>query len=337
MMPPRTSLTYKLTPPQQQALTELLRQGNYRPVTVPYATIAARAEDCNITLYTSGKCLVQGKGAEEFVTFFLEPYVLKSATLGYERILNPEAVSAHMGVDESGKGDFFGPLVIASAYVDESLADTMQAMGVRDSKTITSDAKAMAMGRELRRLLGNRYSVVRVGPRAYNRLYSKMRSVNRLLAWGHARTIENLLQVIPDCPRAISDQFGSEDQVRRALMQKGQRIELVQRHRAESDLAVAAASILAREDFLHALADMSAHYGTKIPKGASAAVQTVAVELIRARGPATLLDAVKCHFKTTDSVLASAKLDRKALGPEGQVVSKPFTRRPSSKPKPPSA
>jgi len=318
----QTSFTYKLTSTQQKALTQLLQEGNYRPAVVPHTLIAVRGEDCSVSLYTSGKCLVQGKGASDFVTFVMEPLVLLEAAVGYEKVLHPEATQPHMGIDESGKGDFFGPLVVAAAYIDEKLAEPMKAMGVRDSKTITSDDKAMAMGQELRRMLGPRFSVVKIGPRAYNRLYAKMRSVNTLLAWGHARAIENLLAVVPDCPRAISDQFGGEHLIKRALMKKGQTIDLVQRHKAESDLAVAAASILAREGFLRALAEMSQQSGMKIPKGASAAVQTAAIALARAKGVAVLVDSVKCHFKTTDQVLTELNLTRQALGPDGQAVSR---------------
>ena len=321
----RTSFSYKLTAPQQAALIELLRTGNYRPLKVEYTKIAVAAEDCTVALYTSGKCLVQGKKAADFVTFFLEPMILGAAELGYEDILHPEAFSAHMGIDESGKGDFFGPMVVASAYVDPELAKIMREMNVRDSKTITSDDKALDMGRDLRKLLGRRFSVIRIGPEAYNRLYAKMRNVNRILAWGHARSIENMLDVLPDCPRAISDQFGSKEQVERALMKKGRKIELVQRHKAESDLAVAAASVIAREIFLRSLMDMEKQYGLPFPKGASEAVKEVAVELVRKHKAPILLQTAKCHFKTCDMVLAKLNLKRAVLGPEGQAVSKPST------------
>jgi ribonuclease HIII len=318
-----TSFTYPLTEAQQARLARLLAEGNYEPLSVPHARCAGRTRDCNVVLYQSGKCLVQGAGAADFVTFVLEPLVLQQAGLGYEDLLHPEAVSPHAGVDESGKGDFFGPLVVASAYVDPSLAKAMRAMNVRDSKRITSDDKALDMGRDLRRLLGRRYSVVRIGPRAYNRLYARMRNVNRLLGWGHARSLENLLQAVPDCPRAVSDQFGSKQQVERALMKRGRRIELVQRPRAESDLAVAAASIIAREGFLRALQELSQPYGLAFPKGASDAVREAAVQLVRKAGPAALLETAKCHFKTTDAVLKALDLRRSDLPPEGRVVSKP--------------
>jgi ribonuclease HIII len=321
--PQKTSFTFKLTDEQQILLTELLRRGNYRPVTKEYTIIAVETDDYNVALYTSGKCLVQGKGAQDFVTFVLEPKVLETVRLGYEEMLNPLAYAPHMGVDESGKGDFFGPLVIASAYSDNALAKAMLAMGVKDSKNISSDKRALELGRDVRKLLGKRFSVVLIGPEAYNRLYSKMRSVNSILAWGHARAIENLLANVPDCPRAISDQFGDQREVARALMSKGRKIELVQRHRAEEDVAVAAASILARAAFLHTLQQMGASYEIKLPKGASAAVIAAGQALAEKHGAPALLKTAKCHFRTTDQVLEKMALRRDALGPAGAATSNP--------------
>jgi len=321
-MPAKKSFSYKLTKPQQDTLAQILRTGNYRPMQMEHTRIAIRAENCTVALYKSGKCLVQGKGAADFVTFTLEPMVIGAAQLGYEDMLDPQSVQPHMGVDESGKGDFFGPLVVVAAFSDADLLEKMREMNVRDSKNISSDNVALGLGREIRKLLGNRFAVVKVGPSAYNRLYTKIRNVNRLLAWGHARSIENLLDVVPNCPRALSDQFGSKEQVEKALMQKGREITLEQKHRAESDLAVAAASVIARELFLRSLKDLEEKYGMEFRKGASAGVKEMAVELVKKHGPKVLLETAKCHFKTTDAVLAEAGSDRKELGPEGQAVSK---------------
>ena len=326
-MDKRNSFSIKLSPEQQLTLVGILRQGNYRPVPVEYTLAAVETDDVRICVYRKGTCLVQGKGAEDFVQFILEPMVLGQVAVGYEDVLNPEATQPHMGIDESGKGDFFGPLVIAAAYVDPTLADAMRKLDVKDSKRITSDDKARHVGRELRKLLGRRFALIRIGPESYNRLYAKMRSVNAMLSWAHARAIENLLEAIPDCPRAISDQFGDARQVERALMKKGRQIELVQRHRAESDLAVAAASILAREAFLNALSEMrTTHPGHAFPKGASSGVREAAVSLVRAKTPAILLQTAKCHFKTADEVLAAAGSSRASLGPEGQAMSRPVNR-----------
>lgn len=322
-MAPRTSFTWILDAGQQARLKRVLSEGNYRPVPMPHTVCAGRTPECTVALYTSGKCLVQGKGAEDFVTFVMEPTVLHAAQRGYEDLLNPEGASPHMGVDESGKGDFFGPLVVAAAYVDRDAVQALREMKVRDSKSISSDASAMQIAAGIRNVLGQRLNVVSIGPRAYNRLYARMRNLNRLLAWAHARAIENLLETVPDCPLAISDQFGNKNQVKTALMQRGRKIELVQRPRAETDMAVAAASILARDGFLRGLRDMGRTYAVAVPKGASDRVRETAVELVRKGEPAVLLETAKCHFKTADAVLAELGLDRSALGPEGQAVSKP--------------
>ncbi|MFC1497366.1 ribonuclease HIII [Verrucomicrobiota bacterium] len=318
----QNSYSYKLSEEKQNILSSILKNGNYKPIHIPYTKFAAETNNCKIALYQSGKCVIQGKGAADFVTFVLEPLVVKEAQLGYEDILNQETAQPHMGIDESGKGDFFGPLVVAGAYVDQSIIQAMREMGVRDSKRITSDNKALGLGRELRKLLGKKFSLVKIGPEAYNKLYSKMRNVNTILSWAHARAIENLLDVVPDCPRAISDQFGKKEQVIQALMKKGRKIKLIQQHKAEEDLAVAAASILARAEFIRSLKKMEQNYEISIPKGASTAVQDAGVELIKKHGPGILLKTAKCHFKTTDIVLQKMKIDRSALGPEGQAVSK---------------
>jgi len=320
------SYTFKLTADQQDLLHEQLSIGNYLPIEVPHTRIAVDAEHCKVMLYTSGKCLVQGKGATDWVQFVLEPFVLQEVKTGYDEILDPATFQPHMGIDESGKGDFFGPMVIAAVYTDEKVVAVFKKLGVKDSKNITSDKKALGMARDIRETLGNRYALVTIGPKAYNRLYASMRSVNTLLAWGHARAIEDLLDAVPNCPRAVADQFGPKRQIEQALMKKGRRIELEQRPKAESDLAVAGASILARAAFLLALQKMTAKYDLDIPKGASAHVVESAQELVEKEGPDVLLEAAKCHFKTTDKVLDGVGKSRADLPPEGQVVSKAYTR-----------
>lgn len=334
-MPPKTSFSFKLDPAQQDLLYEVLSTGNYRPIKVPYTRIAVEAPswNCNVNLYTSGKCLIQGSGSEEFVINIMEPTVLKQVVVGYEEVLAPltmskEALSPHMGIDESGKGDFFGPLVIAGAYCNAELAQQLKEIGAKDSKEISSDKQALFIASKIRNLLGpNRYTVVRVGNGAYNKLYSKMHSVNRLLSWGHARCIENLLATVPSCPMAISDQFGNKESVQRALMQKGRNIELVQRHKAEADIAVAAASILAREGFLLSLQALEKQYGQPFPKGASPQVREAAKKLVEAKGPSVLIKTAKCHFRTLDAVLGECGHSRSELPPEGQVVSQDSTGR----------
>ena len=268
----------------------------------PY-TDGGKTDDCRINLYDSGKLLIQGKGAHDWVLFTLEPSILKEALIGYEAMRNPEEYTPHIGVDESGKGDYFGPLVVAAVYVDEPIVHQLEALGVRDSKTIKSDKKIILLAQEIKKIVGDRLSMVTMGPAAYNRMYAKIGNVNKILAWAHARTIENVLEKVPDCPRALADQFGPEARIKSALMERGKKITLEQRTKAESDPAVAAASIIARAGFVTALNRMEKKYQIEIPKGCSEKVRKVAENLIQAHAPTLLLESVKCHFKTTDQVL----------------------------------
>jgi ribonuclease HIII len=206
-----------------------------------------------------------------------------------------------IGIDESGKGDYFGPLVIAAVFVNGTTEPELRLMQVRDSKLI-SDGRVQELARDIRQVCP--HSVVAIGPERYNQLYVKIRNLNRLLAWGHARALENLLEQV-ECGRAISDQFGDERYVQNALLEKGNQVELIQMPKAEADLAVAAASILARAEFLQRLARLSAVVKTTLPKGASPAVELAARMVIKKHGRDRLGTVAKLHFKTTKSILSS--------------------------------
>lgn len=214
---------------------------------------------------------------------------------------SPERLTSRIGIDESGKGDYFGPLVVAAVFVTAETEDELRLMQVRDSKRI-SDGRILEMAPDIRMLYP--HSVVAIGPQRYNELYAKIRNLNRLLAWGHARALENLLEHV-NCDAAISDQFGDERYVLQALMDKGKRIRLIQRTKAEEDLAVAAASILARAEFLIRLKRLSEEVGTTLPKGASNMVELAGRMVVKKHGVERLKSVAKMHFKTTESVLAS--------------------------------
>jgi ribonuclease HIII len=300
---PLTSYTCKLTDPQAAALRAWLQAHQYRFRQVPYARFAAEHEKTNVVFYESGKLVLQGKGTQEFVEFVLEPEILQEARLGYEAVLNPDLLLPRLGVDESGKGDFFGPLCIAGAYVNEAVVKAWADVGVRDSKNISSDKRIRDLAELIRKTPGCVTTVVPIGNEAYNRLYGKMKGVNSILAWGHARVIENLMAqrqgMIPPPIRAISDQFASnKETLARVLMPLGREIELVQKHRAEEDLAVAAASILARHEFVTRLAALEKQFGVRMPKGASAAVDAAAKDFIGKHGSEALAKVAKMHFRT---------------------------------------
>lgn len=298
-----TSHTCKLTDAQAAALEQYLRANDFVFREVPYARFAAGREKTQVVFYDSGKLVVQGKGTQEFVEFVLEPKILQEVKLGYEAVLNPELLAPRLGIDESGKGDFFGPLCIAGVYINESVINAWKGSGIRDSKNISSDKRIAELAKMIRGTAGCVHNVVTVGNEAYNRLYAKMKSVNTLLAWGHARVIENLMSVAyqmdPPPVRAISDQFAHDKGViSRALMKLGRGIELVQRHKAEEDMAVAAASILARNEFVSRLRDLGNQFDTAFPKGASAAVDAAAKEFVEKHGAEKLKFVAKTHFRT---------------------------------------
>jgi ribonuclease HIII len=299
---PLTSYTCKLTDDQATALETWLQAHHYQFRQVPYARFAAEKEKTNLVFYESGKLVIQGKGTQEFVEFVLEPEIVKEIRLGYETVLNPDLLLPRLGVDESGKGDFFGPLCIAGAYVNESVVNAWKDSGIRDSKNISSDKRIKELAELIRKTPGCVTAVVPIGNEAYNRLYAKMGSVNSMLAWGHARVIENLMgqkhRMTPPPVRAISDQFAhSKETVAGALMSLGRSIELIQKHRAEEDLAVAAASILARHEFVSRLANLEKQFAMRLPKGASA-VDAAAKEFIVKHGADNLSKVSKMHFRT---------------------------------------
>lgn len=304
---PITLYTSPLTMEQAATLKKLLQSEDYKFEPKPYTLYYASKNKLNVAVYEKGpKVVLQGKGTQEFVQFRLEPEVLGEAKLGYEEVHNPEMFSPHFGIDESGKGDFFGPLVIAGVYVDRGIARKFMEAGIQDSKRIGSDKKIRDLAKIIKSTQGAVASVVEIGPEKYNALFEKIGNLNRLLAWGHARVIENLAAAKPDCPRALSDQFANPRLIERSLMEHGRAIKLEQRTKAESDLAVAAASILARERFIDWLAKTGKACGKTLPRGASALVKEVARELVTAQGEAVLARLAKMHFKTAGEVLKRA-------------------------------
>lgn len=303
-MPAPTSYTAKLTPPQARTLEGIVRDGTFELRNVPYARFSGARKDVNVTFYESGKLVVQGKGTQDFVQFVLEPHVLGEARLGYEDVLDPDRLAPRLGIDESGKGDFFGPLCIAGVYVNAAVLESWKDAGIRDSKNIGSDAQVLRLADRIRKTPGCVHTVVPIGPGAYNRMYALNRSVNRVLAWGHARVIENLLgqrhRMDPLPVRAISDQFASDKEtVEKALLSLGRSFELVQRHKAESDAAVAAASILARDEFLRRLKRLGEEFGVDLPKGASREVETAGRAFLERHGEEALPKVAKMHFRTS--------------------------------------
>ena len=304
-MPPLHSQTYPLTPEQAERLRGILKERGFVFSEKPYTLYAASKDKLSVAVYEKGpKVLLQGRGLEDFITFVMEPDILGEARLGYEEVHDPAQFEPHFGIDESGKGDLFGPLVVAGVYVDADLARHLRDAGIRDSKGIGTDKKIRELAEVIRKS-GAPHERIVIAPEKYNQLYAKIGNLNRLLAWGHARIIENLCARVPGCPRALSDKFADARVLQKALMEEGRRITLDQRTKAESDYAVAAASILAREGFIDWLDRHGDELGIPLSKGVSAKVKESAAKIVTTYGAAMLPKVAKMHFKTASEVLAT--------------------------------
>jgi ribonuclease HIII len=297
------SYTHPLSLGQATKLRALLEELGFEFSSKEYTLFFAQKNRLSVAVYTKGpKVLVQGRGVEEFVQFELEPKILGEAKLGYEEVYSPEMFEPHFGVDESGKGDFFGPLVVAGVYVDRGIARKLLDAGVRDSKRIGSDAQIRALAQTIRKSAKGLVETVLIGPQRYNELYEKFGNLNKLLGWGHARVIENLLAKKPDCPRSLSDQFADVPVIEQSLLRHGRKIDVEQRTQAESDVAVAAASILAREGFINWLERRGKDLGFRLERGASPNVKEIAKKLVEMKGPDALREIAKVHFRTAHEV-----------------------------------
>ena len=293
------SFTASLNAEQAERLRGYLHERGFTFVEKPYTLFFAQKEKLSVAVYEKGpKVLAQGRGVEDFVKFELEPTIFGEARLGYEEVHSPEMFDPHFGVDESGKGDFFGPLVIAGVYVERVSARKLLDASVQDSKRIGSDARIRALAKEIRQIARDGVDVVAIGPRRYNELYKKFGNLNSLLGWGHARVIENLLVRKPDCPRSLSDKFADARVIENALMSHGKRIKIEQRARAETDIAVAAASIVAREAFINWLDRKGKELGVRLGRGVSQGIKSTAATIVEKHGPANLSEIAKTHFRT---------------------------------------
>ncbi len=208
---------------------------------------------------------------------------------------------AYIGTDESGKGDYFGPLIIAGVFVDNDVKADLKKIGVKDSKLL-SDPAINILAIEIKKIIKNNFDVILISPEKYNLLYKKFGNLNKLLAWGHAKVIENVL-LKNNSEEAISDKFGDENLIKSFLQEKGKLIKLHQFTKAERYTAVAAASILARNKLNEWFELQNKKFGFILPKGASSKVEETAVKIKKQYDDKILGSLVKLHFKTTKKLL----------------------------------
>ncbi len=302
--------TEKIDTKKQEAIKGFILQ-NFEAIINPkqYAFWEIKNKDFVATFYNSGKFVIQGKDfsalldalSAKFEDFGKRETGNGKRKVETENIRSPFTVhrSPYIGTDESGKGDFFGPLVVAGVLLDEKNRKLFEELGIKDSKTL-KDEQMIKMALEIQK--NSVYSVVAISNAKYNELYAKFKNLNKLLAWGHAKVIENILEKQP-CEYALSDKFSDESLIKNALQKHGQKIVLEQRTKAESDIAVAAASVLARATFVQKMKTMENIYKCRFPKGCNDIVKTCAKEFIQKYGKERLNEVCKAHFKTYHEIM----------------------------------
>jgi ribonuclease HIII len=283
-------------------------------------------ETLTVKQYNSGKLTIQGSAGALFksVLDYIVPLYnvhFPNSEISVARLLSLNTMTPasqaqasnglievplpHIGTDESGKGDYFGPMVIAGVLIDSAAEAALKELGVKDSKTL-SDKRCKELAVRIRNLLPEKYQEVEIPPERYNQLYARLKAegknLNHLLAWGHARAIESLLQK-GTCSHAIADQFGDENYIRSKLMEKGKKLQLIQLPKGERYIAVAAASILARDRFLSRMESFRDSYKIELPKGASDTVVNAAKQFMQTNGGNSLGKIAKLHHKTTRKII----------------------------------
>ena len=286
------NLSYKIDPSKEPLIGALLDSASYSFASAAHAFWRASDGQTTITFYESGKLLLQGEATDTAATLLTDGGILDPT--------RDPAYLTWIGTDESGKGDYFGPLTIGGVLVTRQTHRELLRLGARDSKQL-SDSTIKTLAPQIKQICP--HSVATITPREYNDLYPRMGNLNRLLAWGHARVIEVLLSN-HSCSHAITDQFGDEKYLKAALMEKGRQITLIQRVHAEDDTAVASASILAREAFLKGIKSLSLKYQIDLPKGASHGIIEAGQRFVARNGKGKLKEVAKLHFVTTQQVLS---------------------------------
>jgi len=212
-----------------------------------------------------------------------------------------------IGVDESGKGDYFGPLVVAGVLADHEGSKHLLQLGARDSKKL-SDNRVLAIDEAIRACFA--HHVIVLSPEQYNRDHARLRNLNKILAAGHAAVISALVEKAGrgGVDSAVSDKFGKDERLEDALSECRCLIPIKQIIHGEAIAQVAAASVLARAEFLRQMRHLSDELGVELPKGAASQVDDAGQRLVELYGPEILSRVAKTHFKNNQRALAGRRL-----------------------------
>lgn len=285
--------TIQLNDSQMSSIKDILLKLKWREEksTNQYVVLRMKSYLCSVaTLYSSGKLVLQGN--EDF-----------SNILGKSLEEAGKTLVPHLGVDEVGKGDYFGPLVVVSCFVNSENLKLFETTGVGDSKKF-SDKKILEMYSKLKDY--KYYYASIVYPSEYNKLQKETGNVAILLARQHSKVIEmglgDLKSKNIECNTVVIDQFSnSKSRILNELGKLGQNADINQFHKGESDIAVAAASVIARGIFLDEMKNLSKAYNFDFPKGASDVIAK-GREFVKKFGTEELKNVAKISFKTTKSL-----------------------------------
>jgi len=304
--------TLKLKGDQLDKLGQVLSSRGWPPREVQYARHAFDGDQVKVVAYESGKLVVQGRGTEDFVTNILEPEVTGEFLLGYEEVNNPEWFEPHAGLDESGKGDLFGPVVTACVIGDGDMVRSWMEAGIRDSKTIT-DGAILKMAKHIASTKGVVIKTAFTGMLKYNELYGKFGdNLNKLLAWLHGRALKDALELRKPA-WGLLDQFSKQPLVQKYV--EGTGFDLQMRTKAEEDPVVAAASVIARATWLEQMKKLEELAGCAIPKGSGAQAKEVATRLFERFGEERMGEFCKLHFKTAYEAMGKTPPAKKSWNP----------------------
>ena len=281
-----------MVPPKEQAaLRARFGAGPFEFRAVPHSVFSVKGDGAVATLYTSGKLVVQAQDPRGFLARWtaLEAQPAAPAAVAEASIDVGAPVS---GSDEAGKGDYFGPLVVVAVRVESATQlRELEALGVADSKTLT-DSRALRIGHALRECV--EFAVERLDPIEYNAEWEAAGSLNPLLARLHGRVLS---RVARRGEPVIVDQFEQRGLVARAVAPLG--VRLIEVPRAERHVAVAAASVIARQEFLLGIQELAEHFDVALHKGAGVPVDEAARRIVLDHGPAIMARLAKLHFKNT--------------------------------------
>ncbi|MDR1906747.1 MAG: ribonuclease HIII [Puniceicoccales bacterium] len=304
-----TCFTFTLSSAQAEQLRGICEMRGFEPYSVNYARYAFHANGFNLVMYNSGKLVLQGKEAAEFVMFTIEPQITQVFAIGNEDVLHPEWFIPHAGLDESGKGDFFGPVVTACVVAGEKEIHAFQKVGVKDSKRMGSDRAIFNVEKKIHEIEGVVIEIMTLSMAKYNELYGRFGSnLNRLLGWMHACSLGNALKR-HYVTEGLLDQFSQTPIVQGFVKRDFPDFHLAMRTKAESDPVVAAASIIARAEYVRQIEKLSEVAKMTLPKGAGPNVIEAGRKIFEKEGAEGLARYSKTHFKTFGEITDERKAE----------------------------